>query len=1858
MDFSKIYYQKILDLVIEMYRSEFEKNTPGHCMKITGLRRAQLELLWEKLTASFQNMDVFIVSDKDNDTHQAAISATKLIELRNKEPRPLLVLIPANSHTSAEDSYGNATFKECSMEPVEQELLKRLKEKVPAPAQKYVETITKHPFDHTIDQIDWIKFHLHLQETEFAKEDIGNNLHHLHLIPDAKLFNDKAKVRARLNMNMQCSEQICDFNKPLFKRINDLPIDKNTIQPKVKEFYDKYPEVRERNEIVALFADEEEELNLSNWPVTEINPEEFQLEVEKLVCKDFQESQGEKVLKFNEGKPKVITVKFNTNPKPIELEEVTHFRIMLMEVDGAAGTEFRELRRLKKTKTQQKARSVKVTLSPDAIEEGNYFVRVIAENERQSKLNTNDPFKSEKIQVQWIEECAVIDELGLSEEEKSQKKEELLENRFQAKRTSDSEDFTWKLAGGEGEEELTLKKDKVQNRLQAYFAYRIGQLKKREAVTIPELDDKAGIWLDDSNKKANSTFYLKYANTTSHNYQINIPSKLRRIERMFIEKAEQFGQVEVDMYQDSAAIGFDRIEFIPEPLHEKLFPASLLQKRVALMQAIANSALDEKGVMETFNFYNHAELVRDYLTELEQVSTQLKVNLSQSEREGTQEAVEIACALQAIDQVLVSMHLPDQTVVRSILLSPLHPLRLTWQLQLFDLFTKWETKTTECSVHVEEWKELDRYFMGAIYPENNPLSLVARDQETDFQYAGELYNNWAMFAGNYTNADGNTFSSVNRQLLMYLRNLMNVSVGTSIDTDVSKGLIVRHLKNFAIQHPYVDKLAINLFNAGDAMVFASAMVEMEKTAQFRHLTYEIRIIRDQDNIINHGEGLKQLINPEFNISEEAEAFSQKSKNRLFPKLRFSVVSISDFIQSPEKFAAHMSFLVNLFPVQTKLEKIDRVHTNFFMNGLVVDPSVLISKGKEEMVWNKVVCANEITNPVCDFTSTGINLFATLQSCSAAVINKKMTDAHVVSQLTLSNMDRVQVNLIHEHSDWVITFDRNLGAEAFDQPSKSGEIPFLLDYIPGEELTGVSSFLTTRPNSEVVGLLAPHFEEFDLPMMFDKEENKSNHILEDLRAVSSSLVMHLNSGKNKAFEVIGSAFTKRILEKKRLLQDSFILPIDLHQNLFNIKGFESKKRADNLKVSIDLEKRVIKFDIIEIKCRQNIRESELADLKQIVQNQINNTKEALSHHFDPEKAIMNDRLDRAMKNKELRSLLSFYIKRAARYNYISEQVEGQYLYFLDTLEQGFSLEFKGFGFIFNFSSESKQYKEIEGDTVFYTFGTKAIHEVLDPKSVFNTTRIEDVVVDKEMFGELTSTNSEEALSRSYRVEASTSKGRSNSNSAEEQSFPSYGQLTEEKPPRKKRKRIVKKIGASSEEPGTSQNSSVENETPFSSESGEKEVPKTEEDQETPTAPELTPEKEKEKEPAFIPENIQTPDFDFLIGKNSVSDQFGILGKNRQKKIVAIDLSETNTISLFGVQGGGKSYSIGTVTEMVLKQFDHVNALNSPLAGVIFHYSESLDYAPEFTSMTQANDEERELKLLKENYGAEPDSIDDIVLLCPDRKVEERQAEYPSIQVAPIAFNPNELSIKDWQFLMNAVGNSSDYLNEINFILEELSDSDELNVTNLEEQIKESELLSKRDKSLAARRIRFAKKFVKDDANLKQHLSPGKLVIIDMRDEFTNKDMALGIFVTSLNIFSSTKANEEKFNKFIVFDEAHKYMDNKELTGNIVTAIREMRHKGVSIMIASQDPPSLPNEIIELSSIVITHKFNSPQWLKHIQKSITQLSSLKPDDLSALQPGEAFVWATKATNKAITTQPQKVTTRPRVTKHGGATIKATS
>jgi len=393
----------------------------------------------------------------------------------------------------------------------------------------------------------------------------------------------------------------------------------------------------------------------------------------------------------------------------------------------------------------------------------------------------------------------------------------------------------------------------------------------------------------------------------------------------------------------------------------------------------------------------------------------------------------------------------------------------------------------------------------------------------------------------------------------------------------------------------------------------------------------------------------------------------------------------------------------------------------------------------------------------------------------------------------------------------------------------------------------------------------------------------------------------------------------------------------------------------------------------------------------------------------------------------------------------------------------------------------------------------------------------------------------------------------------------------------------------------------------------------------------------------------PAYDIVLGATQPSPQFGLLGEASGRK-VALDLNQTHTISLFGVQGGGKSYTLGSIVEMACMPIPGVNVLPHPLAAVIFHYSSTLDYRPEFTSMMTANTDDAQVRELHNRYGAQPHALDDVVILTPAAKVAERTVEYPGMKVRPISFKSSELKAAHWKFLMGAVGSQSMYIRQVSLTMKKLRDK--LTLAGLREGIEDS-ALSDHLKELALLRLRFAEEYVNDQQDLTSLLRPGRLVIVDLRDELVEKDEALGLFVVLLQMFAEASYDGRQFNKLVVFDEAHKYIDSPDLVAGLVEVVREMRHKGTSILVASQDPPSVPASLIELSTQIIIHKFNSPTWLKHIQKANASLESLSPTKLAALGPGEAYVWSSKATDDSITRDAIKVRCRPRVTQHGGAT-----
>ena len=829
------------------------------------------------------------------------------------------------------------------------------------------------------------------------------------------------------------------------------------------------------------------------------------------------------------------------------------------------------------------------------------------------------------------------------------------------------------------------------------------------------------------------------------------------------------------------------------------------------------------------------------------------------------------------------------------------------------------------------------------------------------------------------------------------------------------------------------------------------------------------------------------------------------------------------------------------------------------------------------------------------------------------------------------------------------------------------------------------------------MLGPVLAEYGL----QAGEQQAAVILAHLRSLSGRLALKLVSSPTARGEALGLALARMFLEYQGALRNQIVVPLDAHLELFSVASNQAESIGDEVTVrrtdlalfDLDLAQRTIACNLIEVKCcARTLGVGGYGQLKEQMIDQIDQSERVLRTHFDPRRTTP-DRPDRLLKTRELVTLLDFHLDRGARYGLLERDAEAEARAFLDVLEEGYSLRFSRSGLVFDFDKSGTEPPEHEAGIEFHRVGVDLIRRLVEhaasrvaggdqgaDRSGGGAPPVIDPAADRPLppldtaaFLVADRARSTSDLDREGAPVPGGGIARPERGAASTTDETSATPVRDEQPAGGKKRtpsgdspasgtRETRRVGEAAS--GTE---TLRGDRRPAPEPKPPAVPPPA--SKSPTAP--PPKRPAPKPPAASPPETPVqpvlpvapaepsaaeggPACDAVLGATAASPQYGLLGRTSGRS-VALDLNQTHTISLFGVQGGGKSYTLGSVVEMACMSIDGVNRLPHPLAGVIFHYSATLDYRPEFTSMAAPNAGGAEADLLRADYGAAPRALDDLVILTPAAKVEERRAEYPGIEILPIAFAASELKASHWKFLMGAVGSQSLYIRQLALIMKKLRGGVTLDA--LRQGVQDSGL-SDYLKDLALLRLRFAEEYVDDARRLTDVLRPGRLVIVDLRDELIEKDEALGLFVVLLQLFAETTWQGRRFNKLVVFDEAHKYIDSPDLVAGLVEVVREMRHKGTSVMVASQDPPSVPTSLIELSTQIILHKCNSPAWLKHVQKANAALDALTPAKLAALGPGEAYVWSSRATDDAFTRGAVKVGCRPRVTKHGGGTRTAVS
>lgn len=1793
----------LISVLVPKFKMLLEIRGAGHCMKVSDLETELMYQLSEVVSGAVEYAQVAVLATTM--TRSFSVTSTKLVELRNPNEhgqlrQPLLIFVPNELKTSSEDSFGAATFEQIDISDAYLLAFNQVKLESPDPIKRLLDEvyfILQEKAALKLTAYQWLRYALTIKVNGFDPSVAGAALYELGLIPDLELHKDHSMLVRKLVKNHECVQIINHSEKSAIATAYDLQL-----------------EGEDFNKRLALFLNDQENLldcswrkqlvvDSSNWPLT-FDKWHFQYEEEATdaVClmvtevglpiipdgetdPNLQQLIGQQVLTTCQGGLKKFSVTFSVSPKPSEVNGLAKYKAQVFTQQG----DFVGLIKVGKATSKSTVTITFNKLTGIEWEEGWHYIRVQAFDESDELL----PLVDDKLcSIPWGTSSA--NEAG--------------------SRINES-DLFYVLPAADAEiEPIEGRKVREASLSHAKIKSEFANVIETEKFSNAEVMETT--WQDSKNK-AESIVNVKFKKGSG--IQIPVTTYLKKFEQKILASpmAALTWRVEI-RNQEVSESSTDAVDWPIKGIENqfekfKVARETYFQSIHQNEKELVSVAHDHVSSSHEANIYSSSYL--EYLAAVFQETAN-----------GHDYSTELA-ALLRLDSLSIVIWNYDGSYKEVMLLGPTHPLRALWLGGWASLAEAWARQSEKVGKEV------------AVGTKNSLLEELAL---TNFPYVLPDTQGQLMVALDSIHPFWSILSSAKEKEPQALIDKIKTVFGIKNDyQQVGKqnsAFLATKVERYLIQHPYVNCLSINVFNAGSAGAVAGMLLALRKKAELKHICFDIRLFVADPYATEVGSDLFKLINSGEDSEIENQLF-HSTENHLQPKLSISLRATSEFEQSPDEFQSHLSMLFDVFPAQelsvVKPQADEQVAPIY---GLYQDYCIDYFDENGVVAWDrhtrhgaaKMLFGNQVSETIAKLPKLMSAIAASLATGDFSL------EQVPVVRLALDSTERALLNQLHEVSDWVFTVDRNLGIEFFDHGGKDGRPDYLIDHSPEMASSNTHNFvITSRSTTEIEALMRGTLEQHQIVPDVDK----ATRVLDSLRALSGRLALKLASNSASKSEALGLALSKLYLEYQGVFKDQIIVPLDAHLELYSeLQKADSElgsdisfKRTDLALFDLDASSRTIRCNLVEVKCYSDVGNmTKYESLKKSIAEQISESERIIQRHFDLKRTIP-DRPDRLVKTQKLCVLLEHYLKRSERFGLLSSEIVEEAKFLLRTLEQGYKLSITRSAVIFDFGQNNSGVEKEVG-IEFHRIGRNHIDELLSAKVP------ED---DEQSVGTLDSL--ELTLPKLTSAEF-LHKERDRTVSWAELIFQAKIMLPER--PCASEDDTVKVIPFSFDVPTTvspSMSQNLEEAKPISN-----------------PVPVVAASAEPEPEPD---ENLHNPNIsagnkvefvphDIVLGVNGDSAQFGLLGEVHGRKI-ALDLNHTHTLSLFGVQGGGKSYTLGSVVEMATKSIPSINTLHKELASVIFHYSATQDYKPEFTSMIAPNDDVTQLAKLREVYGAEPTSLDDVVLLAPEDKLDERRAEYPGIEVHPLKFCSSELQAGHWKFLMGAIGNQAAYIRQLGNIMRK--NRNNLSIQSIRGGIHNSSL-SDSLKDLANMRLDFAEQYIDDQLNVGSLIRPGRMIVVDVRDEFIEKDEALGLFVVLLQIFSEAKYQGQSFNKLIVFDECHKYIDSPDLVKGLVETVREMRHKGTSVMIASQDPPSVPIELIQLSSQIILHKFNAPDWLKHIQKACIGLKSLTPEKLGALKPGEAYIWSSKANDNAFVSDAMKIQCRPRVTKHGGETLTA--
>jgi len=320
-------------------------------------------------------------------------------------------------------------------------------------------------------------------------------------------------------------------------------------------------------------------------------------------------------------------------------------------------------------------------------------------------------------------------------------------------------------------------------------------------------------------------------------------------------------------------------------------------------------------------------------------------------------------------------------------------------------------------------------------------------------------------------------------------------------------------------------------------------------------------------------------------------------------------------------------------------------------------------------------------------------------------------------------------------------------------------------------------------------------------------------------------------------------------------------------------------------------------------------------------------------------------------------------------------------------------------------------------------------------------------------------------------------------------------------------------------------------------------------------------------------------------------------------VLMDLLRPHIILISGKRGTGKSYAAGVIVEelaMLPEEFrQNVAVVMVDTMGI-------------FWSMKRPNDQQSELL---RSWDLEPHGFDNVHVFVPFEQQEEfQQAGIPIDQ--GISILPYEFSAEEWSLAFNLKRTDPVAISLEKNINELTESGKKFTIDDIITKIRDDHETSKEAKDALENMLTVAGQwgvFGERGINIDDLVKPGQISIVDVSrlratEAWSVRNFLVAILTRKIYQYRVIARKEEEVAKieglkgsgkkypvvWLVIDEAHNFVPSDQETVSsapILTIAKQGREPGVSMIVITQMPNKIHQDVLSQTDLVISHRLTS-------------------------------------------------------------------